>query len=159
PEEVKLDPFCEVCAELPLTTTLSAIEDLVVPELARLGWHRISDEEASEAVPGLGQVSSLLQLDINGWLDDHEPLSPLDEAPIAGLGSTLKSLSRPGPRALRAAASGSPPWLTEIEAILGDAGTLDRLSPMAYPSVTWTVDFGEVRNGSFHARFFSDVHV
>jgi hypothetical protein len=54
------------------------------------------------------------------------------------------------------------PWEAELEHLFAqhlDASAVRRTSPERYPSTSWTLDFGEVHNGTFHARFLTDIYV
>jgi hypothetical protein len=153
PTDVRLDPFCETTSRSPLLEVHALFEADLVPALARLGWRRMSIEEEFEHVDGLGMVRAALSVDVNGWLEGAEPLPPTDEAPIRSfLDAVFKSDAR-------SVVDSAPDWIHEIELILASAGRCERLTPERYPSVSWTVDFGEQRNGTFEARFFTDIHI
>jgi hypothetical protein len=159
PERGWVNPFLDVGSSVPFVSSLAGVEREIVPELERRGWLRMSREEAEKRVPEMGILFGVLRLDINGWLDDSNPMPPPDDSSIRSHRDTLDKLYRDGAARIRKLAATTPSWIASLEQIFGHAGRVDRLAPDVYPSMSWTVDFGVVENGNFRARFFSDVHV
>jgi hypothetical protein len=149
-------PTCRVTSTAPLVAAHAAIETTVVPALAARGWRRIGLAEQDELVDGFGRAINVLERDINGSLDDGEPLPPPDRGHLAGY---IERLARDYPTAdaIRAVAATTPAWHAELGDLLGPHAV--PIAPARYPSASWTVGFGDSRAGAFEARFVTDVHV
>jgi hypothetical protein len=166
PEEMRLDPFLQVNSKISLIESMKPIEDVVIPELERTGRRRLARDELIEYCPGLRanasvDVGSALEFDINGWLSGEPDLDETPNSVLPHRAATFAIYAVGAEATVSAAARETPLWVGEIEGILhrGSDARLERLSPEIYPSTSWTVDFGEVRNGAFHARFFTDLHI
>lgn len=165
PEEVRLEPFLKSESRVPLISSMQLIENVAVPEIEHMGRRRLRPDELIEYCPGLRvhdsvDVGGALEVDINGWLYGEPDPDQTPESVVSLRAAALALYAEGAASRISAIAQQAPPWLNEIEGLLrGYGGRLERLSPEAYPSVSWMVDFGEIRNGAFHARFFTDLHI
>lgn len=163
PEAIRFDPTLNVDSRQPLVRSMAVVDEVIVPELRRLGWRQLSEEDLAAYCPGIWVNNSIsveraLTVDIHGWLGD-EPMLDVTPNEIVPYRAAVLALYEDGAPRLTEVARHTP-WAAEIEALLrASGGNVERLSPNPYSSMSWTVDFGEIQNGEFYARFFTDVHV
>lgn len=164
PMSIRDEEYLLVESQQPLIRAMAEVEDVLVPELERLGWQRPSLKQLAALFPGVRvnipvTVERALFWDVRGWLD-AEPVRdvlPLEFVPYQAIASTLYAR---GAEARLVERTKRESWASEIEMSLEDCGgRIERLSPEPYPSVVWSIDFGEIQNGMFHAHFYTDINM
>lgn len=159
PAETRLDPFLDTELRDAPTKRAAHAESVITAAFRDLGWAELSREEEHEHAPTRpsdATVLGALETDPFGWLDG-EPAEDRLAADLVPYRDLVARLYADPDTVIKGARSGAP-WERPVEKLLLGYGRVQRLTPDNYPSVGWTIDFGDVTNGTFHARFLSDIY-
>ncbi|HLL21497.1 MAG TPA: hypothetical protein VK427_05170, partial [Kofleriaceae bacterium] len=158
PADERLDYMLECDMEPAPTEKAARVEREISRVFAALGWTRIHAVELAEQAPGLvaWSVQAALEADPHGWLDGNPREDEHDSDVLAYRDQVATIYSAPEEIAARSRMA--PAWQSAFEQLVTAYGQSERLTPDKYPSVGWTIDFGEVREAGFHARFLTDIY-